>query len=518
MREPSQSEAIAFLSDSRNLPGHHAVETIRTHGALVFLSGKDAYKIKRDVQYDYLDFSTLQNRRKMLFRELELNAPAAPSIYRDVIAVTRNAEGRLHLGGKGEVIEWVLRMHRFDTEDELDKVAARGALNDQIAQDLGDVIAQYHSRNKVCTDVSGADLIGAILDELNTAFATMADHLDAAQIDSFHTASDLAYRSAMASLNARSAVGHVRRCHGDLHLRNIVLIDGVPTLFDALEFDETLGTSDVLYDLAFLLMDVCHAGLPRAANITLNSYLFHAPGGDHDGGRFAGLSLLPLFQSIRAAIRAMVGVQTARFNPDDATLLPEARKYLSDALNYLTHVPAQLIAVGGPSGTGKTVLATSLCPQIGAAPGAVHLRSDLERKALFGVSPLTRLPATAYGSDVNGRIYDIMRIKARAALMAGHSVVMDATWLLEEERQTLENLAGQTGAEFRGIWLSADTPVLEQRVGARKHDASDADAKVVHRQVERLSPPSDWETVDASGDPAHTFAHAMDALCRSEKP
>ncbi|WP_138933470.1 AAA family ATPase [Roseovarius arcticus] len=518
MRKPSQDEVIAFLSDSRNLPGHEAVETVRTHGALVFLCGSYAYKIKRDVRYNYLDFSTLQKRHEMLLRELELNAPTAPSIYRDVIALTRDADGQLHLGGEGEVVEWVLRMQRFDTDDELDKVAARGALDDQVAERLGEVVAQYHAQNKVCADVSGADLIGAILDELNSSFATMTDHLDGAQNDRFHTISDGAYRRAVASLNARADAGHVRRCHGDLHLRNIVLIDGVPTPFDALEFDETLGTSDVLYDLAFLLMDLRHAELPRAANITLNSYLFYAPGGDHQGGNYAGLSLLPLFQSIRAAIRAMVVVQTTRVNPDDPALLPGARKYMSEALDYLAPAPAQLIAVGGASGTGKTVLAKSLCPQIGAAPGAVHLRSDLERKALFGVPPLTRLPPRAYGSEISRRVYDVMRIKAYAALMAGHSVVMDATWLSEDERKTLSELAGQTGAGFSGLWLSADTPVLQARVGARNHDASDADATVVHRQAQCLNPPSNWRFIDASGDPTNTFAEAIGALSGSAKP
>lgn len=513
MHKPSQREAIAFLSDSKNLPGRKTVETVRTHGALVFLSGKYAYKIKRDVRYDYLDFSTLEKRHEMLLRELQLNAPTAPTIYRDVIAVTRDATGNLHLGGDGEVIEWVLRMHRFNTADELDKVAAHGGLDDQIAQDLGKVIAQYHAQSEVRSDLRGADLISAILDELNIAFANMTDHLDGAQIDRFHAASDGAYCRAMATLNARSAAGHVRRCHGDLHLRNIVLIDGVPTLFDALEFDETLGTSDVLYDLAFLLMDLRHAGLLRAANITLNSYL-HVAGTDH----YQALSLLPLFQGIRAAIRAMVDVQTAQVNPDDPTLLPEARRYLSDALDYLTPVPAQLIAVGGLSGTGKTVLAKSLCPQVGAAPGAVHLRSDLERKALFGVSPLTRLPASAYGRDINNRVYDIMRSKARAILMAGHSVVMDATWLSEDKRETLSDLAGQTGTDFLGLWLSADTSVLEARVNARHHDASDADATVVRHQAQRVNAPAEWSLIDASDDPTHTLAQAVDALSGTAKP
>ena len=173
MGKPSQSEAIAFPSDGRNLPGHKAVEVVRTNCTFVFLSGKHAYKMKRDVGYDYLDFSTLQKRHEMLLRELALNAPTAPSIYRDLIAVTRDPAGKSHLG---DVVDWVLRMHRFDANNELDKV-----------------IVQYHQQNEMCTNLFGADMIGAVQDELNMAFAAMTDHLDGAQIDQFHSINDRAY-------------------------------------------------------------------------------------------------------------------------------------------------------------------------------------------------------------------------------------------------------------------------------------------------------------------------------------
>ncbi|WP_412050051.1 AAA family ATPase [Hoeflea sp. Naph1] len=514
MSEQCQSEVIAFLSDGMNLPGRAPVEVIRTHGAVVFLSGSDAYKIKRDVRYDYLDFSTLQKRHDMLVRELDLNRPTAPSIYRDVIAVTRDSGGALHLGGAGEVVEWVLRMHRFDAADELNKVAERGGLDDRMAVTLGESIAQYHDSTLPRTQISGSDLIDAILDELNAAFATMIGDLGADNVEKFRSDSDHVFRKIRATLDSRGTHGHVRRCHGDLHLRNIVLVDGVPTPFDALEFDETLGTCDVLYDLAFLLMDLRYKGLARAANIVLNSYLAHSG----SMGNYEGLSVLQLFLSIRAAIRAMVAVQTARFNPDDDTLVPEARRYLSSALAYLHPEPVQMIAIGGLSGTGKTVLATSLAHQIGLAPGAVHLRSDLERKALFGVSPLTHLPQSAYGSEVNARVYDIMRDKARAVLRGGHSVIMDATWLNQDERTSLSDLARQEGVQFTGIWLIADTAVLETRVSSRRGDASDADVAVVRKQATQTNAPEAWRQIDASGSPDDTLFKAARLLFGSGKP
>lgn len=514
MSEQSQAEVIAFLSDAVSRPGHAPVEAIRTHGAVIFLGGPDAWKIKRDVRYDYLDFSTLQKRHAMLLRELELNAPMAPSIYRDVIAVTRDDGGRLHLGGAGEVVEWVLRMHRFDAADVLDKVAGRGALDDPLAERLGRTIARYHVRADPRRQIAGADLIKAVLDEVNTAFATMTGDLGADRVGQFRRASDRMFRDVAAILNARGEAGHVRRCHGDLHLRNIVLVDGVPTPFDALEFNETLGTCDVLYDLAFLLMDLRHKRLDRAANIVLGSYLFHAGSADH----YAGLSPLPLFQSVRAAIRAMVAVQTARLDPRDESLLPEARLYLSGALACLDPRPPRLIAIGGLSGTGKTVLAASLAPGIGAPPGAVHLRSDLERKALFGVSPQTRLPQSAYGSEVSARVHDIMRAKARDILSGGYSVIMDATWLDRDERASLPALAGRAGVPFTGLWLTADIGMLETRVANRHGDASDADAAVVRDQAEHADRPKSWTLVDASGNPDDTCLRARGILAESANP
>lgn len=513
MKERPQEEVIEFLSDETNLPDSGPVEAICTHGAMVFLSGKYAYKIKRDVRYDYLDFSTLQKRHEMLLRELYLNAPAAPSIYRDVLAVTRDTVGRLHLGGTGEVVEWVLRMRRFDAADELGQVAKRGALDDRMAATLGESIAQYHVRAKPSTDISGSDLIGAILDQVNSAFATMTDDLGVDDVAQYRAATDHVFATVTTKLNARGQNGHVRRCHGDLHLGNIVVIDGVPTPFDALEFDETLGTCDVLYDLAFLLMDLQHNGLKRAANIVLNSYLLQARSTDH----YACLSLLPLFQSVRAAIRAMVAVQAARLDPKATQLSGNARGYLSEALSYLDPAPAQLIAIGGLSGTGKTVLAASLAPGIGAAPGAIHLRSDLERKALFGVSALTRLPGSAYGPDVTARVYGSLREKAHSILSGGHAVILDATWQTEEERATLPALARNAGVQFTGFWLTANTGVLENRVSARRGDASDADTAVVRAQSERVNIPVSWTQIDASGSLGQTFSQVQAVLRRHAK-
>lgn len=511
MTRASQDAAIKFLTDPANISGSGSVEVVRTHAALVFLSGDTALKIKRAVRYDYLDFSTLEKRHAMLSRELELNSPAAPSIYRDVVPLTKDAAGQLRLNGRGEIVEWVLRMHRFPARDELWHIADRGALTDDLAVKMGTSIFGYHAGAGMRQAVDGAGLIAEILDELNTAFATMTDVLGTNEALQFRTDSERAFQDATPLLRARAQAGHVRRCHGDLHLRNIVLLDGVPTPFDALEFDETLGTCDVLYDLAFLVMDLKHRKLHRAANLVLNSYLFKANSADHE----AGLALMPLFLSIRAAIRAMVDVQIARVNPTDRGAPGDARRYMAEALAYLAPVPVWLVAIGGLSGTGKTTLATALAPEIGAAPGAVHLRSDLERKALFGVDPLIRLPAEAYSHEISAKIYTRLAEKAARLLGAGHSVILDAVHLAESERALPAEIAAKANARFAGLWLEADTEVLLNRVALRHNDASDADAAVIEQQAARPTGAIHWTRIAAADDQKTTLSRAKAVLEKS---
>ncbi|WP_096786375.1 AAA family ATPase [Rhodobacter sp. CZR27] len=502
-----QSETVRFLAD----PATHGgvpVEVVETHGALVFLVGDAAYKIKRAVRYDYMDLSTLDRRHAMLARELELNRPAAPRIYRDLLAVTRDGGG-LALGGPGEPVEWVLRMWRFPTADELLAVAERGALDDRLAARLGHRLQAYH-RAAPRRDADGTRLIADILDELARVFADMTEALGAERIARFQTDARTALDRLAPLLSARSASGHVRRGHGDLHLRNLVLIDGEPVPFDALEFDETLGTCDVLYDLAFLLMDLDHRGLRRAANVALGAWLL-----DADGAEDAGLAALPLFLAVRAAIRAMVLVQTdvARGTPRASE--GEARRFLDEACGALSLRPPKLVAVGGVSGTGKTALAAALAPWLGQAPGAIHLRSDLERKAMSGVGETQRLPGADYAAARRTAVYRRMMGRARTILSAGWPVVLDATFLDRGNRRAAADLAAGLGLSFHGLWLAAPAEVLVARVSARQGDASDADAEVVKAQLARHPEAGDWTALDAERplDQVETAARSALGLC-----
>ena len=496
-----QAQVVAFLLSHRPYKGAGPVRHIETHGAHIFLCGKEAFKIKRSTRYVYMDLSTPDLRRALLLRELALNRVTAPMIYRDVVPITRTPDGGLTLNGAGPPVEWVLRMHRFPATSEMTFIAGAGQLTDAVAADLGQVIARFHAGCPVSFEAGDA-LMADILDELAHELRGFAAPLGTKLVESFLTRSRHALTTLAPHLRERSKHGHVRRAHGDLHLRNLLLYLGKPVLFDALEFDERLGTCDVLYDLAFLLMDLCHRGHARAANAVLNAYLLAAR-----GGQDSGLSALPLFLSVRGAIRAMVLMQTDQASGQTHSNLAEARLYLTQAGEGLEVQPPTLTLIGGLSGTGKTVLAQELALRLAPCPGAIHLRTDTERKAGDGRAAVSYTPAARRA------IYGHMINRAAAVLMAGHSVILDATFLDETARRAAQDLALRLHIPFRGLWLTAPDAVLLARVSARQNDASDADGVVVRRQL-ALKPvaPSGWAIIDAGGSALATCDNACAVL------
>ncbi|MBI4724897.1 MAG: AAA family ATPase, partial [Rhodomicrobium sp.] len=294
----------------------------------------------------------------------------------------------------------------------------------------------------------------------------------------------------------REREGFVRRCHGDLHLRNIVLWEGRPRLFDAIEFDEQLATIDVLYDLAFLMMDLWYRGLNHQANVILNHYFQRAAISE-----LMGLALLPLFLSVRAAIRAMTGLHALAVRGDagQEAHVKEILSYAKLAEALLAPPRASLIAVGGISGTGKTSVGREVAPFIGAAPGALHIRTDVERKVMQGVALDRPLPRDSYTLNMRDEVYRRVFKKAEVALNGGHSVLVDAVFPEESQRTLLCELAQRTGAAFWGFWLEADASTIRERIATRSGDASDADISIAEMQLETVNPPHDWIRIGASG-------------------
>jgi predicted kinase len=311
-------------------------------------------------------------------------------------------------------------------------------------------------------------------------------------------------------LRERARQGFVRRIHGDLHLGNIVLIEGRPVLFDAIEFSDIIASGDVFYDLAFLLMDLFERGLASAANIVLNRYLIETRRIEN----LDALATLPFFLSMRAAIRAKV--TAARLeraaDADRRSIARAARAYFDFALRAIAPPRPALVAVGGLSGTGKSKLARMLAPAVEPMPGAVVLRSDVERKALFGLSETEKLPGSAYTDEVNARVYATLADKARRIVAAGHSVIADAVFAKPRERAALAEAAKSARVPLQGLFLTADTATRLSRVGVRVRDASDADTAIAQAQEGYDLGHLDWATVDASGTPEATLTRAQAAL------
>jgi aminoglycoside phosphotransferase family enzyme/predicted kinase len=509
-----QAEVIAFLSDLRSYPMRpDRVERFETHGALVFLAGEEAWKIKRAVRFPYMDFSTLEKRGAVCASEVEINRRFAPEIYLGCVPITRGRDGRLAFDGGGKIVEWAVCMRRFDQAALLSHVAQAGPMPSDLARDLADVVYESHRTAPPRVADREADRVERLVTSVCTTLAGLQDILGAVQRFCDRAANGMQRCAAL--LDERASAGRVRRCHGDLHLNNIVLWHGRPLLFDAIEFDEDLATIDTLYDLAFLLMDLDRSGQHLAANIVLNRYLWRSD--THLD--LQGLRALPLFLGLRAGIRAMVTAERAEQERGNANLRDgrKACELLGAATAYLTPNARRLIAIGGLSGTGKSTLGRALAPDVGPAPGAVHLRSDLERKSLHGVDETTRLGPEAYTEAANDKVYAILREKAGHVLAAGHAAIVDAVFARPEERAEMEAVAAKLGVPFQGLWLEAAPDKLLDRAGARIGDASDATRDVVRQQLigDTGTLTAGWVSVDAGGSAAATLVKARKVLARS---
>ncbi len=476
MTIPADQAPVAALL--RRLAGADPVET---HISAVFIGRDMVWKLKKAVRLGFLDFSALADREHFARRELALNRPHAPGLYRDVVPVTRATDGSLSLDGEGEVVDWVLRMAPVPPGDFLDEVARRGGLTPALLDETADAVFALHQAAVPAPPgfdapaAVGRVLAGNIRD-------CNATGLPPAEVAELGAAMQARLDSLAPYLAARAAEGRVRRCHGDLHLGNLCLWQGRPTPFDALEFDEALATTDTGYDLAFLLMDLCQFGRRDAANRVMNRYLGRS-------GDFGLLPALGFWMALRAMVRAHV----------EARRGGDGHRYLRAARDFLRPVAPRLVAVGGLQGTGKTWLARALAPELGAAPGALHLRTDETRKRRAGLAPEARLPESAYAEAESQAVHAEIMAAARLALAAGQSVVLDAVFLDPAQRQAAE--AAAAPHPFTGFWLAAPLDLLKTRVAARSaegRDASDATVAVLERAARADPGAIGWQVLDAA--------------------
>lgn len=508
-----QSDVVDFLAAPATHGGKQVLR-IDTHAAMVFVAGDRAYKIKRAVRFPYLDFSTLARRHAACENELKVNRRLAPSLYLGVQPIRRLPDGGLTLGGADDldIVEWVLVMRAFAQDQMLDRLATSGQLDHGLITALADEIRRAHdTAARIDRDTparGGARGMRITADENHQDLIARPDLFPARDVQRLKDITDATVSRLAGLLDERWDQGLVRRCHGDLHLRNIVRVEGRPLLFDAIEFDEAIARIDVLYDLAFLLMDLDRRGLHAEANQLFNRYL-------RLGDDLAGLAALPLFYAVRATIRAKVAAaaETRQASPEkQAAMRAEAGAYFQAALGYLAPPQPRLIAIGGFSGSGKSRVARALAPEIGAAPGALLLRSDVIRKQRLGLAETTTLPPAAYGPETHAEIYATMLDRARAALTAGHSVILDAVHAEAQGRKAIEALASALDVAFNGLWLDAPAALLERRTAARRGDASDATPAVVQAQIKEGSGEMTWQRLDAGQPLESVIAAARDLI------
>uniref|UniRef100_Q3AS99 Aminoglycoside phosphotransferase domain-containing protein n=1 Tax=Chlorobium chlorochromatii (strain CaD3) TaxID=340177 RepID=Q3AS99_CHLCH len=485
-----------------------SVEMVQTHCSWVFLAGAWAYKVKKPLDLGFLDFSTLELRRHFCYEELRLNQRLCSTLYLSVVPIVavrqqikvidkenntdehwNEEENNEH----GTIIDYAVKMVRFDRTQELDRLLAHHKLDVKQMEQLARTIAAFHNSLPAAPMDSALGHPDTIIKPMLHNFTLLEDIVveseEQQELATLHQATLSDHQRLYQRLLQRKADGFIRQCHGDLHTGNMVMWQGRITLFDCIEFNPTLNTIDCISDLAFLFMDLRHSGETALAWRLLNGYLMET-------GDYHALALLPFYERYRAMVRAKVTAihaSQSKDAPEVSSLMAEHRSYVAHATNCTKHNQPMLLIVCGLSGSGKSTLAASIASEL----PAIHLRSDVERKRLAGLRPLERSPKSdLYSHSMTNNTYAHLLGLARFCLLEGYCVVVDATFLRQSNRALFTTLANECNVPYRLLHCTAPKQVLMERVQLRNlegNDASDADAEVVAMQLEQQEALTDDE-------------------------
>lgn len=454
-----------------------------THISVVLLAGEFAYKIKKPIKTDFLDYSTLDRRKHWCEEEVRLDGRYAEDLYLGVVPINRTG-GTLAIQGQGETIEYAVKMRRFPADALLSERIDAGKLTTAEVFQLACVVAQFHREATVRQDAIASQWPDFLVKNVHQIIATLgatADPKAAATLKVLHAWSNDFFGHHLQELTDRVDAGFVRECHGDLHLANVVYWGDRLVPFDGIEFNDHLRWIDVLNDAAFLAMDLAARGHLDLSRSFLNAYLERT--GDYDS-----LELLRLFLFYRSLVRALAAsMRSDRRDEQDHVDLAYRFTLKETPRLWITH---------GVSGSGKTTLSEAVVQR----HDAFRLRSDIERKRLFELSPTERPSAeireTMYGDEANEPTYQRLSDLADGILRAGYSVIIDATFLKRADRERFYQLAKSRGVGLSVLDCHSDPQTLRQRVtdrAARGHDASDADLEVLEYQLSHHEPLSDTE-------------------------
>jgi aminoglycoside phosphotransferase family enzyme/predicted kinase len=487
-RPGAAAPLVAALAHPRCYPHPvRAVRLVETHISWVLLTGRYAYKIKKPLDLGFLDFSTLAARRRHCLAELRLNRRLAPELYLDVVAI-RGSLRRPRIGGRGRAIEYAVRMREFPQRALASRMLARGAFTATHVDALAQRIAAFHAAAPVAPRHAKAQVLAPALQNFAQARALFRGRRERRALDALERWTRREHAALRPRLAARRARGFVRECHGDLHLGNIVVLGGRPIAFDCIEFSAALRRIDVASEVAFLFMDLMDRGRPDLAWRFLDRYLA-------DTGDYEALALLRYYSVYRAMVRAKIHAlrahQAPRGSPERARLLAAARGYLRLAERLARRGRVALLVTHGLSGSGKTTGTQSLLERL----GAIRVRSDVERKRLFGLAPLARSGSAPgrglYTAAANEATYRRLAELAETVLEAGYPVIVDAAFLRRAERERFAALARRLRVPFVLLDFDAPERVLRRRILRRargRADASEASLAVLELQCARREP------------------------------
>ena len=468
-----------------------SVEVIETHISWVVLIGEYAYKIKKAINLGFLDYSTLELRHRFCQEELRLNSRTAPDIYLGVVTITGSSTHTV-IEGEGETIEWAVKMRRFDQEQLASCMAQQNRLTRLHIDRLAHNVADFHRRIAAADASSRFGTFDSVCEPVEENFHQIRTLIDATECLSLLTLLNVWYRVVITSLKPllelRKQENFIRECHGDLHLGNIVVIDDEPLPFDGIEFNDNLRFIDVVSEIAFLLMDLDHRQRSDLGWRFLDGYL-------QESGDFSGLALLRFYQVYRAMVRAKVAAirasQKGIEGNERHAQLSDIFGHLQLALGYTRPASPQLIITHGFSGSGKSSVAQQLLEQW----GAVRLRSDVERKRLFGLAAAERSESQVaqglYTADASAQTYARLAHLSGVLLDAGFNVIVDATFLRRTDRQQFIELAESRNVRWHLLDVTASESVMRERIAVRHaghSDASEADLAVLEHQLHNHDP------------------------------
>lgn len=504
----SLPESLQALLDPDSYPHScGTIELIETHISWVLLTGGRAYKLKKPVRFSFVDFSTLALREHFCREEVRCNRAFSPDLYEGVCAIVRLADGSLAVLSEGspepgEVIEWAVQMRQFDTRSQLDRMLARGELQQQMLRRFGAALA---AKQRDLPVLAGAPedvderILGPMEDNFLEIAHTSLNEKHARLLEETQTLARASAETLRSLMARRLTRGHVRECHGDLHLANLAFIEGEVSAFDCLEFNANLRWIDTMSDVAFLFMD-CHVrDRQDLAYGFLDGYLDES--GDYEGAR-----LLGYFCAYRSMVRAKVAALRHEQSLEDPTQADvqaqQCLVHIRWACDWLSRPPGRLVLMCGLSGSGKSHLAGMLVTEL----PALRLRSDVARKRQAGLAASSRsqspMDAGLYATGRTEQVYAALADAALALVETGEHVIVDATFIESARRRKLLERASALGVQSCVLYCTAPVEILRERIAAREAtgaDPSEATLEVLDRQIERLQPPGGDEpaiTVD----------------------